>query len=68
MNMTQEKQRDEAIRKLVNVLRVTPFTMEFKVKKKPFGVRITYEVTQEEMDAMIERAANGQGQSQPQGL
>lgn len=53
--MTQEEQRDEVIRNLVDILQNTPFMIEFKVKKKPKGVHIIYEVAQEEIDAMIER-------------
>jgi hypothetical protein len=41
------------------MLRVTPFTVEFKVVKKPKGIKIIYEVTREHMDAMMKKAAEG---------
>lgn len=34
-----------------------PFKVEYKVKKKPQGIKVIFEVTQEQMDAMIEKAA-----------
>lgn len=55
--MTDEEKRDEVIQGLVNLLQVTPFSVEFKVKKKPAGIKIIYEMTQEQMDAMMETAA-----------
>ncbi len=51
--MTQEENREQVIQKLASMLRNNPFTFEFKVKKKPKGIHIIYEVTQEEMDAML---------------
>lgn len=50
--MTQNEHRELAIKKITSMLRRNPFTFEFKVKKKPNGIRIIYEVTQEEMDAI----------------
>lgn len=55
--MTPEEQREQTIQSLVEVLRRMPFSVEFKVKKKPQGIKIIYEVTQEYMDAMIKKAA-----------
>lgn len=57
--MTQEEVREQAIQNVANVLRVTPFTAEFKVVKKPKGIRIIYEVTQKQMDAMMKKAVEG---------
>jgi len=39
------------------MLRTNPFTFEFKVKNNPKGIKVIYEVTQDEMDAMMEKAA-----------
>lgn len=50
--MTQKEHRELAIQNITSMLRSNPFTFEFKVKKKPKGIRIIYEVTQEEMDAI----------------
>ena len=52
-----DEQRDQFIQGLVKILESTPFTLEFKVKKKPAGVKIIYELTQEEMDAIVENQA-----------
>lgn len=52
-----EEQREQAIQSLVNILRTMPFSVEFKVVKKPKGIKIIHEVTQEEMDAIVEKAA-----------
>lgn len=53
--MTQDEQREQVIQKVANMLRTTAFSFEFKVKKKPAGIKITYEVTQEEMDAVLNK-------------
>ena len=52
-----EKQREVVIQNITEILRRTPFTFEFKVKKKPAGVKVIYEVTQEYMDIMMSKAA-----------
>lgn len=48
-----EEQREQVIQDLANLLRRNPFNFEFKVVKKPKGIKVIYEVTQEQMDAMI---------------
>lgn len=40
---------------VANLMRTNPFQLEFVVKKEPAGVRIVYEVTQEEMDMIAEQ-------------
>lgn len=52
--MTQEEKRDAAINQVAQLLKVNPFSMELKVVKKPKGIRIIYEVTQEEMDKLLQ--------------
>ena len=54
--MKQDEQREMAIRLIVDLLRSAPFSMEYEVAENPKGVRIIYEVTQDEMDAIV----NGQ--------
>ena len=39
------------------------FQVEFKVKKKPAGIKIIFEVTQEYMNQMMEKAASKEEQS-----
>lgn len=41
------------IHNVAKLLRTNPFKVEFKVVKKPKGIRIIYEVTQEEMNEII---------------
>ena len=55
--MKQEK-KEQFIKILTDDLMVAPFSVEFKVKKKPAGIKIIYEVTQEQMNAMIDKSAN----------
>ena len=58
--MTQEEMREQAIQHVAGLLRTNPFSMEFKVVKKPKGIKVIYEVTQEEMD-MITTMQKGEG-------
>ncbi len=48
--MTDEEKREQIILNIADAMRREHFTFEFKVKKKPEGIKIVYEVTQEEMD------------------
>ena len=40
------------------MLRTSPFQVEFKVKKKPAGIKVIYEVTQEQMDKITKQVIN----------
>lgn len=53
--MSQEEQREQVIQSLANMMRTTSFTSEFKVVKKPKGIKVIIEVTQEQMDMMLKR-------------
>ena len=55
--MTNEEKREQVIQNLSDMLRHNPFTFEFKVRKNPKGIKVIYEVTQEEMDRMMDDAA-----------
>lgn len=55
--MTPEQQREQAIQQLADLLRVHPFKIEYQVKKKPQGIKVIFEVTQEQMDAFLQKAA-----------
>jgi len=55
--MTPEQQREQTIQQLADLLRVHPFEVEYKVKKKPQGIKVIFEVTQEQMDAFLQKAA-----------
>lgn len=56
MNDIEEK-REQLIQNITGLLRRNPFTFEFKVKKKPQGIKVIYEVTQEELSRMMNNAA-----------
>ena len=55
--MTDEEKRELVIQNITEMLRHNPFTFEFKVKKNPKGIKVIYEVTQEEMNRMVNDAA-----------
>ena len=52
--MTEEK-REQVIQNITYLLQHIPFTFELKVKKKPAGIKVIYEVTQEQMDRMAKQ-------------
>ena len=56
--MTQEEKREQTIQHLADILRTTPFQVEFKVKKKPAGIKVIIEVTQEQMDDMVDAVSS----------
>ncbi len=55
--MAQEEKREQVIQNIADMLRTNPFTFEFKVKKNPKGIKVIYEVTQDEMDALMKKAS-----------
>ena len=50
----QDEKREKAINAIVNLLRINSFSVAYKVVKKPKGVKVIYEVTQKEMDEVVE--------------
>ena len=52
--MTEEQAKEQAVQNIAQLLRNNPFKLELKVVKKPKGIKVIYEVTQEEMDAVHE--------------
>ena len=59
--MEQEKERERVIQGITDMLRRNPFTFEFKVKKKPTGIKVIYEVTQEQLNEMMNQAKQNWG-------
>lgn len=55
--MTQEEMREQVIQNLSEMMRTMPFTWEFKAKKKPQGIKIIVELTQEQLNAVTKQAA-----------
>lgn len=53
--MTTKEKREQAIQDLANLLRTKPFQVEFKVKKKPAGIKVIIEMTQELMDRVTKQ-------------
>ena len=51
--MATEDPREDAIQMVADVLRHNPFTVEFKVLKHPKGIKVIYEVTKEQMAALV---------------
>ena len=47
--------KEQVIQNLLDLLRREPFTFECKVAKKPKGIKVIYEVTQEEMDVLLQK-------------
>lgn len=53
--MTDREKREQTIQSLADMLRTSPFQVEFKVKKKPAGIKVIIEVTQEQMDGITKQ-------------
>ena len=53
--MKQEEQREIVIQNIAGLLRKTSFSVELKVVKKPKGIKIIQEVTQEQLDVMMKK-------------
>ena len=56
--MTAEEKREQTIQGLANMLRTSPFQVEFKVKKKPAGIKVIIEVTQEQMEGIAKQVTD----------
>ena len=57
--MTQEDKREQMVQQISSLLRTNPFSFEFKVVKKPKGIKVIQEVTQEELDEVMNLARQG---------
>lgn len=57
MKQDQEK-REQMIERITVLLKTNPFSFEFQVKEKPEGIKIIFEVTQEEMDVLSSHINN----------
>lgn len=53
--MATEEKREQIIQGLTDLLRFTPFTVEYKVKKKPAGIKVIIEVTQEQIESLAKQ-------------
>ena len=59
--MTTEEKREQTIQGLADMLRTSPFQVEFKVKKKPAGIKVIIEVTQEQMEGLAKQTLEKTG-------
>lgn len=59
--MNIQEQREQIIQNIAEQLRHNPFSVEFKIVKNPEGIKIIHEVTQEEMDALMQAAKERKG-------
>ena len=64
--MTTEEKREQTIQGLADMLRTSPFQVEFKVKKKPAGIKVIIEVTQEQMDGIAKQTLEKTKRIEPQ--
>ena len=64
--MTTEEKREQTIQGLADMLRTSPFQVEFKVKKKPAGIKVIIEVTQEQMDGITKQTLEKTKRIEPQ--
>ena len=53
--MTTEEKREQTIQGIADMMRTSPFQVEFKVKKKPAGIKVIIEVTQDQMDGITKQ-------------
>ena len=53
-----DPKREGTIQSVVALLRTTAFSVDFKVKKKPAGIKVIVEVTQEQMDHLSQQLIN----------
>lgn len=54
-------QRSLLVNRITEMLMSQGFTFEYVVRKKPKGIKIVYEVTQEELNAMVEKSKEEKG-------
>lgn len=61
MTLEEEQQRERVIQGITEMLKINPFTFEYRVKKKPAGMKVICEVTQEQLDEMMNQAKQNWG-------
>jgi len=57
--MTDEEKKEQVILNIAEVMRRESFTFQFVVKENPEGIKITYEVTEEQMNGIVEEMILG---------
>ena len=54
MTQAENNNIDEIVNELGKMMHRNPFSIEFQVKEKPQGIKIIFEVSQEEMDIIAQ--------------
>lgn len=54
----QDEKREKVIGLIDDLLRTNNFSFEFKVVKNPKGIKVTFEVTKEELEAIMKKMAH----------
>lgn len=49
----QDEKREKVINGIADLLRNNAFSFEYKVAKKPKGIKIIFEVSQEQMEEIV---------------
>jgi hypothetical protein len=55
--MTKEENREQAIQNIAELMRYNDFSFVFKKVKKPKGIRIIYEITEEDFETVFREVA-----------
>lgn len=53
--MDKKEDRELIIQSIVDMLRNNSFSFKFEVKKNPKGIKVIYEVSQEQMDEIFNK-------------
>ena len=53
----QEATKQTIVQYITDLLNCNPFTFDIQVKENPKGVKVIYDVTQEELDAIMKEVA-----------
>ena len=54
--MTTEDKKEQVVQKIADLMRTSSFSVEYRVKKKPKGIKVIIEVTEEQMNYVVEQA------------
>lgn len=57
MTSEQKEKREMVINGIADLLRNNAFSFEYKVAKKPKGIKVVFEVTQEQIEEIVKGMA-----------
>lgn len=64
MNEEHEKNKEKLIQEIAESMRLYGFTFEFKLCENPEGIKVVFEVTQEELDELVNAMGKRKRQKQ----